>query len=65
MKKYEYVSVDINWYIGSGNKQHREIIDRYAAEGYIYKGYIPTKITAQGRPTEIDLIFEIDTEETK
>ena len=63
MKKYEYVSVDINWVFGSGNTQHREIIDKYAAEGYIYKGYIPTHITAQGRPTKIDLIFEIDAEE--
>ncbi|MBE6616023.1 MAG: DUF4177 domain-containing protein [Ruminococcaceae bacterium] len=65
MKKYEYVSVDINWIFGSGNTKHREIIDKYAADGYVYKGYIPISISAQGRPTKIDLIFEIETEETK
>ena len=65
MKKYEYVSIDINWVFGSGNTQHRESIDKYAADGYTYKGYIPTSITAQGRPTKIDLIFEIDTDDSK
>lgn len=65
MKKYEYVSIDINWVFGSGNTQHREIIDKYAADGYTYKGYIPTKINADGRMKTMDLIFEIDTDDSK
>lgn len=62
MKKYEYVSVDIDWFFGSGTIEHREIIDRYASMGYTYKGYIPTKINGEGRMKSIDLIFEFEEE---
>ena len=62
MKKYEYVNIDIDWFFGSGTIEHREIIDKYAAMGYTYKGYIPTKMNADGRIKTMDLIFEIDAE---
>ena len=39
-------------------RQHREIIDRYAAAGWRYVGYIPTKFSGEGGSKEIDLIFE-------
>ena len=60
MKKYEYVNININSFIGAGSVEHRRIIDKYAAKGYKYVGYIPTNITDHGKIKEMDLIFEID-----
>ncbi|MBE6536131.1 MAG: DUF4177 domain-containing protein [Ruminococcaceae bacterium] len=60
MKKYEYVSININGVLVAGSEEHRQIIDDYAAKGYQYVGYIPTKITSHGKIVEMDLIFEID-----
>ena len=61
MKKYEYVNISIdNFFLGSGSEKHRQIIDEYAAKGYRYVGYIPTKITSHGKIVEMDLIFEIE-----
>ena len=58
MKKYEYVNLNINSFVGAGSEEHREIIDEYAAKGYRYVGYIPTKISDYGKIKAIDLIFE-------
>ena len=60
MKKYEYVNINIDGFLGSGSEEHRQIIDEYAAKGYRYVGYIPTKITPHGKIVEMDLIFEIE-----
>lgn len=60
MKKYEYVQVHINKFIGAKSKEHRQIIDSYAAKGYRYVGYIPTVISDYGKIKDMDLIFEID-----
>ena len=61
MKKYEYVNISIdNFFLGSGSEEHRQIIDEYAAKGYRYVGYIPTKIIPHGKIVEMDLIFEIE-----
>lgn len=60
MKKYEYVNINISSLFGSESEQHRQIIDEYAAKGYRFVGYIPTKITPHGQIKEMDLIFEID-----
>lgn len=60
MKKYEYVNINIDGFLGSGSEEHRNIIDEYAAKGYRYVGYIPTGITPHGKITDMDLIFEID-----
>lgn len=38
--------------------EHREIIDRRAAEGWRYVGCIPTQFSGEGGTKEIDLIFE-------
>ncbi|MBQ8640605.1 MAG: DUF4177 domain-containing protein [Clostridia bacterium] len=66
MKKYEYVSLSIDgWIFGSNCEEHRQIIDAYAEKGYRYVGYIPTHVNTNGRMTDIDLIFKIDTEETR
>lgn len=60
MKKYEYVNIEIDDFWGSCSEEHRQIIDEYAAKGYKYAGYIPTKISFHGKIIEMDLIFEID-----
>ena len=60
MKKYVYVNININAFIGAGSEEHRQIIDEYAAKGYQYVGYIPTDISDYGKIKKIDLIFEID-----
>lgn len=60
MKKYEYINVDIDGILSAGTIEHRKIIDKYAAKGYRYVGYIPTDITPNGKITEIDLIFETE-----
>ena len=60
MKEYEYVSINIDGFLGAGSQEHRQIIDEYAAKGYKYVGYIPTDITPHGKIVEMDLIFEID-----
>ena len=60
MKKYEYVNVRINKFIGAISEEHRQIIDEYAAQGYRYVGFIPTNISDYGKIKEMDLVFEID-----
>ena len=39
-------------------EEHREIINKYAQQGYRYVGYIPRQERGYGILTEIDLIFE-------
>ncbi|MEA4823602.1 MAG: DUF4177 domain-containing protein [Clostridiaceae bacterium] len=60
MKKYEYVRITIGGFVNSKCEEHRDIIDKYATQGYRFVGYIPTKIESYGRFKEIDLIFETD-----
>lgn len=60
MKKYEYVSVHINKFIGAKSEEHRKIINEYAKRGYRYVGYIPTIITDYGKIKDMDLIFELE-----
>ena len=60
MKKYEYVYINFDGFLGSGSEEHRQIIDEYAAKGYRYVGYVPTNMTPHGKIVEMDLIFEID-----
>lgn len=60
MKKYEYVRLHINKFIGAKSEAHRQIIDDYAARGYRYVGYIPTEISDYGKIKDLDLIFEMD-----
>lgn len=60
MKRYEYVNVHIGKFVGAVSEEHRSIIDKYAAKGYRYVGYIPTRINDYGKITGMDLVFEID-----
>ena len=60
MYEYKYVTL----YTGGGlwvdnsAREHREIIDQAAAQGWRYVGYVPTKFSSRGGSEEIDLIFE-------
>ena len=62
MKQYEYVSVHIGKLFGAASEEHREIINDYAAKGWRYVGYIPTRFSGEGGSKEIDLIFEREAE---
>ena len=58
--RYEYVEVHINRLLGAGSKEHRRLIDEYAAKGYRYVGFIPVNMTDYGKIKDVDLIFEIE-----
>ena len=62
MKKYEYVNVEYKMkdMVMASVSEHREIIDRYANQGYTYVGMIPTEISANGCKRKMDLIFVKD-----
>ena len=67
MKSYQYERIRFEYFgrsyedLGRSEnyEDYRQIIDRMAAEGFEYKGYIPVKYK-NGMIKEIDLIFEID-----
>ncbi len=58
--RYEYVEVHINRFLGAGSKEHRRLIDEYAAKGYRYVGFIAVNMTDYGKIKDVDLIFEIE-----
>lgn len=60
MKQYTYVKVHTGRFIGAVSEEHRRIIDEYAAKGYRYVGFIPTKMSDYGKMVDMDLIFEKD-----
>ncbi len=60
MKKYEYVNIKVGRFWSAGTEEHREIIDRYAAMGFRYVGYVPTSMDSYGRIVKMDLVFEKD-----
>ncbi|WP_287987354.1 DUF4177 domain-containing protein [Oscillibacter sp. KLE 1728] len=42
----------------SDTREHRELIDAYAAEGWRYVGFFPVSFTSHGGISQVDLIFE-------
>lgn len=60
MKRYEYVRIKGDKFVGAKFEEHRGIINEYAVKGYSYVGYIPVNMTDYGKLKEIDLIFEKD-----
>lgn len=62
MKKYEYVSVEYKMkdIVIASTSEHRDIIGKYASQGYKYIGMIPTEVGANGCIRKIDLVFEKD-----
>lgn len=63
MKKYEYVKISTKTgLLSTKNTAHRDIIDEYAARGYRYVGWFPSKMSnmLSGVLEEVELIFETD-----
>ncbi len=62
MKQYEYVTIEFenNKLTTAKNTAHRGIIDKYAAQGFRYVGYVPCVIGPSGKILSMDLIFEKD-----
>ena len=58
MKRYEFVSVKNEKWVGARFDEHREIISKYAAAGWRYVGFLPTYMSDYGKIKEMDLIFE-------
>ena len=59
MYEYKYIPMDTGGgFLLSGSREHREIIDRYAAEGWRYVGFVPVTFTGHGGISNVDLIFE-------
>ena len=58
MYEYEYVTVTGEGVMATKYREHREIIDRRAIEGWRYAGWIPAHSTNNGTVVQIDLIFE-------
>ena len=56
--EYEPLYVGGGFWMSNADCQHREIIDRRAAQGWRYVGYIPTQFTGNGGTKAIELIFE-------
>lgn len=63
VKQYTYVTVTYKGVYQKSIQEHREIIDRYAAEGWCYVDHIPVHQYANGQYSSIDLVFERDVEE--
>ena len=62
MKRYEYVRMHSNKWIGAKFEESRQVIDEYAAKGFRYVGFLPVIINDYGKFRDIDLIFEKDVE---
>ena len=60
MYEYLFEEVKLSGLTGKPKEDYEEIIDRYAANGYRYVGYIPTNISDYGKIKDMDLIFEKD-----
>ena len=62
MKIYEYVIVKLknNVVKDAITIEHRNIINDFAAKGYSYVGFVPTRLGPSGKIVEMDLIFETE-----
>ena len=66
---YEYETVNCTlggWGVLGGNvigtENYRAVIDRRAAEGWRYAGFVPTEQRGTGHISKLDLIFEKEAE---
>ncbi|MDR3970393.1 MAG: DUF4177 domain-containing protein, partial [Dysosmobacter sp.] len=54
MYQYKYIPVDTGGGFLSGSREHRELIDKYAAEGWRYIGFFPVSFTGHGGISQVD-----------
>ena len=62
MYQYQYVRVVGEGVMATKFQEHRAIIDRYAAQGWRYAGWVPAHIT-DGTVEQLDLVFEREGEQ--
>lgn len=64
MLLYEYEQIDVGGglFFNNSKCKHREVIERRAADGWRYAGWVPTEFTTGGSLSVIDLIFEKEQE---
>ena len=67
MKEYAYQTYDTGGggFINNSDCGHRKVIDKYAAEGWRYVGFLPTAFTGHGGISGVDLIFERERSDEK
>ncbi len=58
MYEYKYVRLRATGVMVAEFKGRQEEIDRYAADGWRYAGWVPATLGAYGSIGQIDLIFE-------
>ena len=58
MYEYKYVNVIGEGLSATKFREHRDIIDRHASQGWRYVGFVPSHIAANGQIAQIDLVFE-------
>ena len=60
MFQYKYVTIYTGGggFLNNASCEHREVINQYAAEGWRYVGWVPTRFTGNGGTKELDLVFE-------
>ena len=60
MYEYQYIPLHVGGglFVNNADKEHQEIINREAENGWRYVGYIPIDFSGKGSPLHIDLIFE-------
>lgn len=55
---YETVYTGGGFWLDNSNKEHRDIIASYAAQGWRFAGFVPSRFTTNGGIKELDLVFE-------
>ncbi len=58
MYQYKSVKLAIKGFVVSELKNHNEIIDKYAKEGWRLVQILPVKYASNGVPVELEIIFE-------
>ncbi len=58
--KYERIRSKGFGVLGVKYEEHREIINKYAKDGYRYVGFIPVETIKDGFTIVLDLVFEKD-----
>ncbi|MEK3899814.1 MULTISPECIES: DUF4177 domain-containing protein [unclassified Paenibacillus] len=60
MSKYEYnyVSIAVGTISGKLKEDYKQVIDRYAADGWKLHSLVPMPFLAGGQASVLDLIFE-------
>ncbi len=56
--KFERIELRNSPAFNAETEEHRQIIEKYAAEGYGYKGFLPVKIGPSGKILTVDLVFQ-------